>query len=398
MFRGRAAAPCRRHEQSTLLRAGATFYVSGGTLPASACGLVLTMGGSSRQSPAEPRSTNHNTAHPSQALSGKVPPTPAERPRRGLYRTFQRDTYAVVRSDDLPARATLYTVFSDSIAPALTDQLSYFEFLLAKLAQIWCPAGQRLSAFIVRGLQDEPCGGRWAAENQLTYIVGCREAPGFSLMFRPVAAASRQACALCFPGTAPSYRRDVLCARAYPRGVRDDLDPRGVGYEGFMHNRDIWLRQVHAVVADGRDLWLVGHSLGAAYASEMMAFVAERLPQYAQQVYLLSIYGPGLRLATLQALAPLRARIFRKTHRLDVTGWCGAGHPAAVVCRTCDCIGTSLVPFQVPHAVPQSSLRRLRGQAPRHRVRDEEACVHRLNVAEVLRLIAAWMCWRRLAA
>ena len=206
------------------------------------------------------------------------------------------------------------------------------------------------------------------------------------------------ACALCFPGTAPSYQRDVLCARAYPRGVRDDLDPRGVGYAGFMHNRDAWLRQVHEVVADGRDLWLVGHSLGAADASEMMAFVTERLPQHAQQVHLLSIYGPGLRRVTLEALAPLRARIFRKTHRLDVTGWCGAGHPAALVCRTHDCIGTRLVPFQVPHAVPQTAMRRLRGEAPRHRLRDEEACYHRLNVAEALRLAASWLCWRRLAA
>ena len=317
------------------------------------------------------------------------PPGPA------IYQAFSRALYDTVLTDSSPSRAALFDQFNQVLAPHLTDDLSYFEMLLAKLAQVHFPAGQPVRAHIQEERRGMPTD-RWAEDNILTSIVASRLRPGFSFMLQPAEPTSTQACALCFPGTGPAYKRDVLCVRDYPRGVRDDIHWRGAGYEGFKVNRDTWLAQAHAVLAQGRELWLVGHSLGGAYASEMMAYLHCKLPEYDSQVHLISIYPPGLRLKTLQALKPLRQRIHLKQHRLDVTGWCGAGHPAGTVYTTGDCIGTSLVPFQVPHAVPQGALRCLQGAAPRARIRVRGTRYHWLPVAEAVRLGAGAVLWHRL--
>ena len=323
--------------------------------------------------------------------------SPAERKaRRALYPRFQDALYKAVLTPSLPARAALFAQFNTELAPHLVDDMSYFEMLLAKMAQVYFPAGQAVRAHI-QWERRGPSTQRWATHNQLTQIVASRAAPGFSFMFEPTDPASMQACALCFPGTGPAYKRDVLCVRDYPRGVRDDVHWQGAGYEGFMVNRDTWLAQARAVLEQGRELWLVGHSLGAAYASEMMVYLHAQLPEHSHRVHLISIYAPGLRTQTLQSLLPLRARIHRERHRIDVTGWCGAAHPAGTVYTTHDCVGTRLIPFQVPHAVPQGALRRLRGELPRSRIEEVHGVDwHRLRLAEGVRLGASLLLWKRL--
>lgn len=274
-------------------------------------------------------------------------------------------------------RKEVFDMFNRDIAPVLIDEESFLQMVLYKMTLMHLREGQRVSCFVRQDLSGN-VKGNWAVEYEIVNIVSNKQEGGVSFMLKPTENRSG-ICLLCFPGTGPCYKRDVILKEQYPRGVRDDVAWQGVGHDGYMANSFEWSRQVRQILDAGKEILLTGYSLGACYAAFLMShFNTTASVQDNDRMSGLFFYPPGLSNEVLSTLGN-RSHHLRIVHqRYDVTSLCGNGHLGGTVITTSDTIGCSLVPFQLPHAVPVFAIRRLLGEEPRCKIEVRENRYHKI--------------------
>ena len=114
-----------------------------------------------------------------------------------------------------------------------------------------------------------------------------------------------------FRGT--NFRCDILTVKD-PMGVAHDLDTEGVGYESFGANAATLHDWVEAAQQEGRGVVLVGHSLGAALATRLLASLS---PEVQTKVRLLAFSPPGLETSCVESIAIDGAKVTTILHAGD---------------------------------------------------------------------------------
>ena len=123
-----------------------------------------------------------------------------------------------------------------------------------------------------------------------------------------------------FRGT--NFRSDIL-TRGDPVGLLHDLDSGGVGYEGFVANTPTLHGWVRVAEAQHRGVVLVGHSLGGALATRLLA----SLPAATQaRTRLLTFSPPGLEASCIDGIAANGAKVTTVFHSGDYIPLAGYRH------------------------------------------------------------------------
>ena len=159
-------------------------------------------------------------------------------------------------------------------------------------------------------------------------------------------------------GTLAMTGTDCIARPTWPSGIKDDLHHRGIGYMSHTWMATRFIELAKSVRNSGRELVLLGHSLGGTTAAGLFAAVPSKERDH---ISMLSFNAPGSSVSIADSLEGDAARIRCLEHRKDLVRFFGRKKLAGTQILVSD---TAAVPLRVqaPHAVPQLTIWVLKGK------------------------------------
>ena len=153
-------------------------------------------------------------------------------------------------------------------------------------------------------------------------------------------------------GTLAVTGTDCLARPTWPSGIKDDLHRCGVGYMSHTWLAARFIELAKSVRRSGRELVLLGHSLGASTAAGLFAAVPSKERDH---IHLISFNAPGSSVNVADSLRVDAARIRCLEHKIDIVRFFGRKKLAGTRILVSDKAGVP-VHLQAPHAVPQLTI------------------------------------------
>ena len=274
-----------------------------------------------------------------------------------LFDSFMRRYKHALASPHPQQRQHLLDYYSQEIAHRLPTREAALQLLAVKLAHLWMQRGFAFDLHITEDILGEPVtdyANRYViADTLVDKRHGC-----VAFLCTPHRLDDTRNAIVLFRGTASFLGRDVLARRDYPAGHRADLDIRGVAKTAFEHNRHALQGWVHEQLRRGRRVTLLGHSLGGAFATRLLASLT---PAQQGQVELIAFNTPGLDATTIGNIANNLRNIAIVRHVSDFVCKVGRAQPTGRVVDLRDRVLCRRY-LPVPHGVPQLAIRQLRGE------------------------------------
>ena len=323
----------------------------------------------------------------------KIPPTGPQRPLTTMaappsapvdYDSFAQTLRAAKHDPDLNARRRFLEGFhAHTIAPALRYEETALQLVATRISGMYLRPGDPLALRIDQNW-DAQAVQAYAPQYTIAARINDTTEGCLAFLLQPQGQVTARSIVL-FAGTANDRAGDVLALQEYPRGLRADFDPRGIGYTAFEANAAVLLRWVQEEHNCGRQMLLLGHSLGGALAMRTLAALS---PAAQQRTHLLTVHAPGINRTAVDRVVPNNRNIRHITHRfsqsLDLVVLAGEAYPAGVWyeisgwdgCRADD---------ELPHGTSTSAAQALNGR-PLQFKRSERPIVHNSRMIEGVRV------------
>lgn len=298
------------------------------------------------------------------------------------YARFAQTLRAAKHAPHPATRAEFLDFYAHHVAPALPAEETALQLLATRLSGMYLCPGHSVALRIRHNWDHAPVQA-YATEYQVAERLNDTAEGCLAFLLRPANDAQARAIIL-FGGTANGVAGDVLALQAFPRGLRADFDPRGIGHAAFERNAATLVSWVEQEQAAGREVMLLGHSLGGALAMRAMAALS---PAQQRSAHLLTVHAPGINAEAVARIVPGGRNVRHITHRfaesLDPVILAGEAYPGGVWFTLSGWDGCR-ADGEMPHGTATSAAQALDGKQVRFE-RHERPVVRNSRAVEAVR-------------